>query len=456
MSTSIPHPAKHVNWPAVVTAALAVFMAQLDTTIVLVALPAIEHDLGVTTSVAEWVVLGYVVALIALSLMSGRVLDSGAHRQALTAGAAGFAAASIAAGLSPTAGVLIGARVVQGVAAALLLAAAPVIAFGAAGPEARGRAFGVISMVAPVGAVAGPVVGGLLVDAAGWPWIFFVNVPVAAVLVVLGRRHLAAGPRMRVPRTAWVVEAALLGGTALAMLVALSWAPSGGPWWGLTALAVLPLMLLWSRSATGAPVRRLLRSPAMAGAHVALTASYAALLLLQFLMPFYLHGTLGLSAAATGVTLLALPAASAIAGPVAGLLVDRWSARMVAATGAGVLAVAVLATAPLANGWQPLDLAWRLAAAGAGFGLFVTAVQTFAMQRAPENQRGTTAATTNLARQAGIALGPALGTAAWAASGYALAGLRAALVAAGALGAFAVLALTPSPPRRRTLVERTP
>src|SRR3954447_20758162 len=146
-------------------------MAQLDTTIVTVALPSIQVALGAAPTLAEWVMLGYVVPLLALTLLSGRWVGSVGVSRGLTGGCAGFAAASVAAGLAPDAAVLIAARVLQGAAAALLLAAAPVAATEAVDEAKRGRALGVVSTLAPLaplGAVSGPVLGGLLVDSAGW------------------------------------------------------------------------------------------------------------------------------------------------------------------------------------------------------------------------------------------------------------------------------------------------
>src|SRR5687767_12863876 len=114
------------RWSLVVAAGLVVFMAQLDATIVLVALPSIQSDLGVSAAATQWVVLAYVVPLIALTLLSGRWIDVVGHRRALGIGTAGFALASALAGLAPRPDLLIGARIGQGAMAALLLALAPV------------------------------------------------------------------------------------------------------------------------------------------------------------------------------------------------------------------------------------------------------------------------------------------------------------------------------------------
>src|SRR5690606_10190510 len=125
-------------------------------------------------------------------LLAGRWLDTVSHRGALTLSVAGFAVASAAAGASPGIGALIAARVVQGAFAAGLLALAPVLAATAVRHEARGRALGLMSTLAPLGAISGPALGGQLIETLGWPWIFYVNVPLAAVVVAIGRVQLPA------------------------------------------------------------------------------------------------------------------------------------------------------------------------------------------------------------------------------------------------------------------------
>lgn len=419
------------NWWLVGTAALIIYMAQLDTTIVQVALPTIESDLTARTAVTQWVVLGYLVPLVGLTLLSGRWLDTVGHRAALTAGAAGFAVTSVAAGLAPHIAWLVTARLAQGVFAAVLLALAPVLAVQAVRPATRGRALGVVGALAPLGAMSGPVVGGFLVDSLGWPWVFYVTAPVAVAAVFVGRRQLSDGGRLRLPQLRWLTEVALLGGAAVAVLLALSLAADRHPGWLLVAAAAPPLLGVWRRSAVSTPVRGLLALPGMAGPHVSLVTAYAALLAVQFLAPFYLTRELGISTVVAGTTLLALPAATALAGSGSGVLSDRAGPRPVALAGAAIGIVGLLLLVPLSDTWSAADVAWRLATLGFGFGLFGTPTMAMAMSIAPGERHGLTAATTNLARMLGLSLGPAVATLAWATAGYTLAGLRTGV--AGAL-----------------------
>ena len=435
------------NWWLVGAAGLLIFMAQLDTTIVHVALPTIETDLGTRTAVTQWVVLGYLIPLVGLTLLSGRWLDTAGRRVALLAGAGGFAVTSVAAGLAPHIAWLVAARLGQGVFAAVLLALAPVLAVQSVRPEARGKALAVVGALAPLGAMSGPVLGGLLLDTIGWPWVFFATAPPAVIAMLVGRWKLPRAGGLHLPQLRWMSEVGLLGGAAVAVLLSLSLAADRHLGWLLLAVAAPPLLLAWRRSTVSTPVRRLLELPGMAGPHLALLTAYLALLAVQFLAPFYLTRQLGVSAVATGTTLIALPAATALAGLASGVASDRVGLRPVAIAGAAIGTLGLALLMPLAASWTPLELAWRLAVLGAGFGLFVTPNMAMAMSIAPTERHGLTAATTNLARMLGLSLGPAVATVAWAVSGYTLAGMRAGLAVALSAGAatVALVALARAP-----------
>lgn len=441
------------RWSLVVAAGLCVFMAQLDATIVTVALPAIQDGLAVRTSTAAWVVLGYLVPMIGLSLLAGRWLGTVGPRGALTFSVVGFAAASALAGLAHTAGLLVAARAVQGAFAAPLLALAPVLAVRAVRADRKGRALSLVATVAPLGSLTGPALGGLLVQTLGWPWIFYVNLPVAALVLLIGRVRLDAGERLRPPTVSWLGEAVLFGAAAVAVLLAMSLAVSAHPAWLVLSLVAVPLLHGWRRTRGSLPMRRLLAVPPVARAHVTLLSSYAALLLMQFLLPYYLRGVVHLSPAVTGLTLLAYPVGVVLAGPVSGALTDRYGPRPIAVLGAGVLTAGLAVLVPLATGWGPLDVAWRLLVVGSGFGLFATPTQATALSLAPKELVVTASATTNLARQVGIAFGPALATAGWALGGYQSAGMRLALLMAAALGALTVVVPVMGTTKRKQLKE---
>src|SRR5215475_6841706 len=173
------------KWLALVVLALAQFMVVLDVTIVNVAMPSIQTALGFSADGLQWVVNAYTLLFGGLLLLGGRVSDLLGRRRVFLAGLALFAAASLAGGFAGSAGVLIAMRAIQGIGAALLSPAALAL-LTVTFPAGRERniALGVWGALAGIGGTLGVVAGGVLVDSLGWEWIFFVNVPVAALAIV--------------------------------------------------------------------------------------------------------------------------------------------------------------------------------------------------------------------------------------------------------------------------------
>ncbi|WBB50408.1 MFS transporter [Verrucosispora sp. WMMA2044] len=429
------------QWWLVIAAGLAVFMASVDMSIVNVALPAIEQDFGIATSMTEWVVLAYLLPLAGLALPSGRWLDNVGRRPALVFSLAGFALASLAAGLAPDLTFLIGARLVQGTFGALLFSLVPALVTTAVRPQARGRAMGVITTLGPVGLISGPGLGGLLVDAMGWPWIFFVNLPVSVLVMAVGLRLLPAGAPLRAPDRRWFTEALLLSGAVAAVLLALSFTASEGVAWMLLALLAVPLFLLWLRLPTSAALKGLFRTPGEVGPHLALLLAATAIGTVFFISPFFLQQELGASPAAIGLTVLAFPAGMALMGPIGGFLGDWWGSRRTALVGTSLFTVGLVLLLPLDTSWGLGDLAWRLFLAGCGNGLFNAPNMAMAMTHAPQRLLATTGSSTNLSRTMGFALGPALATLMWSLSSYEIGGMRGAMILAAVLSAFSVVAL---------------
>ena len=429
------------QWWLVIAAALAVFMASVDMSIVNIALPAIEHDLKIGTSMTEWVVLAYLLPLAGLALPSGRWLDTVGRRPALMFSLGGFALASLAAGLSPNLVWLIAARLLQGTFGALLFSLVPALATTAVQPKARGRAMGLITTLGPLGLISGPGLGGVIVDGLGWAWIFFVNVPVSLVVMAVGLRTLQAGKPLRAPDRAWFTEALLLSAAVAALLLALSFAASEGPVWLLLGLVAVGLLVIWLRMPVSRAVRGLLRAPGEAGPHLALLAAATAIGTVFFIMPFFMQRELGVSASAVGATVLLFPAGMAVTGPIGGMLGDWWGARRVAVLGTVLFTAGLALLLPMDGSWGVGDLAWRLFLAGCGNGLFNAPNMAMAMTNAPAPLLATTGSSTNLSRTMGFALGPALATAVWAAFSYERSGMQASVIMATVFSALSIAAV---------------
>lgn len=394
---------------------LTVFVVQLDATIVNVALPSIQDDLGTSTSLVQWVVLGYLTPIIGLGLCAGRWVDVVDPRRALRLACAGFAVSTALAGLAPAIGWLIAARVVQGTFGVVLLALSAVLATVAVRTESRARAFGVIMLFGTTGGVVGPALGGQIVEAFGWQWIFYLSIPAAVVAVLLSSSQLSPGERLTWPRRRWLVEAGTFGGGALALILGLSLAVTESPLWLIGAVLAVPMIVAWYRGQDAAPVRTLLGTRGVLGPHVALVMVYTGFNVLVFVLPFFLQDGMRTTAGTAGLVLLAFPIAALATSYGAGMVADRIGTRPVAVAGAGVLALGAALVLFVDGG--PADVFWRLLVVGAGFGLFNGQLQVFLMGNTPRNQLGLISATSNVVRQLGTALGSATGAALWSVSG---------------------------------------
>lgn len=390
---------------------LAAFTATLDNTVVAVALRDVQRDLGTGVTGLQGVITAYTVALAALLLAGGALVDVVGARRVLLAGLGGFALTSVLCATAPSDELLVTWRGLQGATAALLLPGAlAVLAAAYPEPVRRRRAVGVWAGVAGLALVAGPVVGGWLVEASGWQAVFWVNVPLC--LLVLGL--LLAGAQRDVPSHRRRLDPA---GTALSCLAlgAGTYAVVLGGRHGLTwptvitaVAAVLAVVLLRNaEQAAPDPVvpRDLVRDRAVRGGLLAgFAASFAVFVLLVFLSLF-LELVQERGAQETGHVLLALPLALVVTAPLAG--------RLKAVAGPVVVGLALTAVALLALGLvleadtsRSALMLW-LAVAGAGVGLTTAPVVTAVLAVAGPGRAGLGAGAVSVARELGgvVAIG---------------------------------------------------
>ncbi|MEV0532527.1 MFS transporter [Kitasatospora sp. NPDC050463] len=427
------------RWILVVAAGLLSFVAMLDMNVVNLALTDIAEGLHVSSTTAQWAVLGYQLPLVALLLPAGRWLDQVGTRSALLLAVSCFALCSVLAAVAPWAGWLVAARLAQGAFGAVLFVLMPVLAATAVRPQLRGRAMSVPATLGPLGAVTGPVIGGLLLDHVGWRAIFLVKLPVCLAALAIAHRHAPHGGRLRLPDRGSLGDAALIGSAVAAVLLGLTLAPSS-PGWLLLVLPAAPLVVRWLRRPGGRPVAAVLRASGTAavnGSVLALAAGFAAT---HYLLAQHLRRDDGISATTTALTMLAFPLGMVLAGRFGGRLADRWGARPTALTGAAVTATGLLLLVPLDTDWTPADISWRLALAGAGMGFNGGPVQAMVMSAAAPKQLATAGSAVQLARSLGFALGPALATAA-ALVGTGTTAVRAGLALATLAAATAVALL---------------
>lgn len=420
------------RWVLVAVAGALSFVAMLDMNIVNVALADIAEGLHVSAATAQWAALGYQLPVVALLLPVGRWLDGTGTRPALLAATAGFAVCSALAALAPWAAWLIAARIGQGACAAVLFVLMPVLAIRAVRPAVRGRAMSVPATLGPLGAVTGPAVGGLLLDHLGWRWVFLVKIPFCVLALAVAWRAMPEDGALRAPDRRSLADASAVAGGLALLLLALTLGSGQPPWFLLAVAAVAPLWW-WLRGSGGRPVTGVLRAAGLFRAHGAVLALAAGFAAMHYVVALHLQRDDGVSATATGLTVLAFPLGMALAGPFGGRLADRYGFRRVAVTGAVLTAAGLLLLIPLGDGWSPPDVAWRLALAGLGMGLGGGPTQALVMGAAPPERIATVGSTVQVARSLGFTLGPAVATAAWALSGSgdgARAGLMLAAMAA--------------------------
>ncbi|MEV0403033.1 MFS transporter [Actinoallomurus sp. NPDC050550] len=280
----------------------------------------------------------------------------------------------------------------------------------------------------------------------GWPWIFYLNLPIGALVIVIALVQMRPDGPLSTPDRTLLSETTVLGVAAAALLLGLSLSAGHGlSWLALTATAGVPVAIWW-RSASSRAVRALMRTPGVAAPVSQVLLNAVTISLVEFMASFYLQRVLGVSAATAGTTVLALAVGNVVSGPIGGFLADRWSAPGVAWTGILITTVGASLLVPLGTGRHPVDVGWRLAIVGIGTGVFAGPNFAMVMSNAPGALHGTAGAAQSLARQFGFSLGPALATTAWALSGYRPGGMHAGMAIAAGCGLIGLFLRTRTRP----------
>lgn len=425
------------------------FLVLLDVTIVNVALPRIGAGLRTDVSGLQWVVDGYALALASLMLIGGTAGDLRGHKRVVLAGLTIFGAGSLACGLAPAVSILIAARVVQGVGAAMLLPGTLAI-ISHAYPDGPGqaRAIGIWAGIGSLALPAGPLLGGVLITIFGWRSIFIVNVPIvilsfAATVVVVRESSEASGKTMD-------LRGAVLG--ALFLLAATFAVIQGGRQGGITlivvAIACGALVLAagfvlaeWRRGESAMLPLALFRRPVFTVANGAAGVMNLGTLGVLFVMTLFLQSVQHRSPLAVGAEMIPLFAPLAVIAPLAGRLTSRIGPRIPIACGFIVSAggLAILLTIGVRSGYLlllPAFLLW-----GIGLGLVTPAVVAASIAAVPGERAGLGSAVNNTARQAGGAMGVAVAGAIAGQPGNSgfLGGFHA--IAVGAAGLYLISAL---------------
>jgi EmrB/QacA subfamily drug resistance transporter len=385
-------------------------MIILDGTIVSVALPAIQADLGFTQAGLAWTVNAYLVPLGGLLLLAGRLGDLAGRRRMLLAGLALFVLASLLCGLAVTAEMLVAARFLQGIGAAM--ASAVVLGMIVAlfpEPRERARAMGAYAFVGAAGASLGTLLGGVLTESVGWRWIFLVNVPIGVVVVLLALRAVEAdGPVDRSGRPDVLGGLLVTAGLVLVVLTIVG-SSSAAVRLGLAAVAVALLAGFVARQRRAAePLVRLgiFGSRAVSGGNAVQLLTVAGMMGFQFTAALYLQEALGYAPAQTGFAMLPIPVTIALVSLLlSGQLIARAGARPVLLVGEVLLVAGLLLLVRPVTGSYLVDVLPSMLVLGLGAGLVLPAVTTVMMSDATPADAGLASGLANTSQQIGAALG---------------------------------------------------
>jgi len=394
-------------------------MVFLDGTVVNVALPVMQHDLGGTVSQMQWIVEAYALVLASLVLVGGALGDRLGRKRMFLAGVVVFAVASAACGLAPDADLLVIARSLQGVGGALLVPGSLSLISAAHGPDERGRAIGTWSSTTAITAAIGPVLGGWLVAHASYRWLFFLNLPIAVVTAALVLLRVRETRDETAPSHVDLPGALLTTLGLGAIVFALLDAPRLG---GLESLPVLALLggggallglfvLVESRSRTPMVPLALFRSPVFSGANALTLLLYASLGGALFFLPFDLIQVQRYSPAEAGGALVPLIVLMSVMSPWMGALVVRHGARIPLVVGPGLAAIGfALFAAPSVGGSYWMTFFPGVLVLGLGMGVTVAPLTTAVMGSVPGDHAGVASGVNNaVARAASVLAIAALG-----------------------------------------------
>ena len=402
-------------WAVLAICCCSLLLVGIDVTIVNIALPTIRRDLHSSLSGLQWVVDVYSLVLAAMLIFSGSLGDRWGRRRVFLFGLFAFTAASLACGVAPSLGWLVVFRIVQAVGGSMLNPVAmSIIVNTFPKPTDRARAIGVWAAVAGLSMALGPLVGGALVGGVGWRWIFWVNVPVGMVAVVLTWRWIPESRASRARRfdpIGQLLVAVALGGLTYAVIAA--------PRAGWTAPATLILLVVAAAAVAGLlavePRRRdplvelrFFRSVAFSSATVCAVAAFVAIGTFLFANTLYLQDELGLAPLAAGVRTLPMAVVAAVCAPLSGRLVANKGARrpLVVSGLATAAGAALLVSIDAGTSTPHLLLAYALI--GLGFGLVNAPITNAATSGMPREQAGVAAAIASASRQVGMSLGVAV------------------------------------------------
>ncbi|SMQ16015.1 drug resistance transporter, EmrB/QacA subfamily [Streptomyces sp. Ag82_O1-12] len=404
-------------WLTLITVAVGVMMVALDGTIVAIANPAIQKDLGATFAEVQWITNGYFLALAVSLITAGKLGDRFGHRQTFLIGVVGFAAASGAIGLSDSIAFVVVFRVLQGLFGALLMPAALGLLRATFPAEKLNMAIGIWGMVIGASTAGGPILGGVLVEHVNWQSVFFINVPVGVLAVVLGVLILLDHRAENAPRSFDLLGIALLSTAVFCLVWALIKAPPSEWGWGdVKTLSFLgasvlcfALFAFWETKVREPLIPlALFRSVALSAGVVLMVLMAIAFMGGLFFVTFYLQNVHGMSPIDAGLHLLPLTGMMIVGSPLAGAMITKLGPRVPLAGGMALTAIAMYGMSTLETDTGSGIMSLWFALLGLGLAPVMVGATEVIVGNAPMELSGVAGGLQQAAMQIGGSLGTAV------------------------------------------------
>jgi EmrB/QacA subfamily drug resistance transporter len=404
-----------IRW-ALAGLSLCILLSTLSTSIANVALPTLAQAFSASFQQVQWIILAYLLSITSLVVSAGRLGDLMGRRRLLLAGIFLFTVSSVLCSMAPTLWLLIAARAVQGLGAAIMMALTLAFVSETVPRAKTGSAMGLLGSMSAIGIALGPAFGGLLIANFGWPSIFFINVPLGILALFLSYcflpldKHLETADRSTFDYLGTLLLALTLGAYALAVTIE-EQGNFGWPSMTLLLVAIFGLgIFIFAESKITSPLIRLavFKNPV-------LSAGFAMNILVMTLMmatlvvgPFYLSGALAFDAAHIGLIMSCGPIVAALGGIPSGRIVDRFGASYMTIAGLIVMSVGSSALPLVPASFGALGYITPLVFITAGYALFQAANNTAVMTHVTPNERGVISGILNLSRNLGLITGAAV------------------------------------------------
>ena len=404
------------HW-AVIGILLGTFLGNLDAAIANIAMPVISHDLGSSAATTIWVVNAYQLVMAITVLPLAVLGDRLGYRRVYLSGLLIFTLGSVACAMSSSIGALIGSRAFQGLGGSCMAAMGPALLRSVFPHKIVGRGIALLGLTVAVSASLGPTAAAAILHVADWPWLFGINVPVAICLMVVVL--LAVPDRNGVARP-FDTGGALLVGAALTLLIlgVDGLGQGNGDRMAIVELVaglIVTGVLVVHQRARAIPLLPLdlLRIPLFSLSMLTSICSYSAQTLAMVSLPFLLEHELARSTTVAGLLITPWPLVIVFVAPLAGRLSDRYPAGVLGSIGLAVLATGLVLTALLPAAPSDIDIAWRVALCGIGFGFYQTPNNRVILASGPRERSGVASGMMATARVTGMTLGAAIAAAAF-------------------------------------------